>query len=126
MSIGAVRRVRRTRTFHWIVNINDPLPPDIWPGQYPFEAKTCETIRHSLNTVIPLADAFTFPCAQLRALEFKAFDGLDRKPTAILPHLPGLEAPRTTATANAATRLHIAYAGDLSRRRCRTELVPLL
>src|ERR1035441_5151358 len=28
-SIETVRRVRRNRSFRWIVNINDPLPPDI-------------------------------------------------------------------------------------------------
>jgi hypothetical protein len=125
MSLEAVSRVRRKRSFRWLVNINDPLPPDIWPGQYPFDAKSCKAIRRSLHSVMPLVDAFTFPCSQLRTLEIKAFDQMGRSPTAILPHLPGRSIPSPSATPGAA-RLHIAYAGDLSRRRCRTELVPSL
>ena len=126
MSIEAVRRVRLKRRFPWIVNINDPLPPEIWPGQYPFGAQSCKAIRRSINSAMPLVDAFTFPCAQLRALEIKEFDGMGRTPTAILPHLPSRSLPASNAVVNPAARLHIAYAGDLSRRRCRTELVPSL
>jgi hypothetical protein len=122
-SIDVVRRARRSRNFRWIVNINDPLPPDIWPDLYPFEAKTCETMRHSLNTAMPFVDAFTFPCAQLRALELQVLNGLGGIPTAILPHLPSRLPSAPNGAASTSTRLQIVYAGTMNRGRVRAEFV---
>ncbi|HEX5719776.1 MAG TPA: hypothetical protein VF179_26715, partial [Thermoanaerobaculia bacterium] len=84
-SIGAVAAVRRP--FRWIVNVNDPMPADVWPGLYAFDPCANRRTRERFAAVIPRIGALTFPSARLRDLELKAFPELARVPSEVLPHI---------------------------------------
>lgn len=119
-SILAADLVRRRRRFRWIVNVNDPLPPSIWPGQYAFTPRADRRIREGLLAALPRIDGFTFPSEQLREVEARAFPELARAPFAIVRHVAGPAVPPERSPGEGT--LHIAFAGTLRRDRCRPEL----
>lgn len=120
-SILAADVVRRERRFPWIVNVNDPLPPAIWPGQYAFEPRASRKIASALAAALPRIDGFTFPSEQLRDLEADAFPEISRLPSEIVRHVAGLSSPRAAASEKDGT-LRLGFAGTLRRNRCRGEL----
>jgi len=119
-SVGAVAAV--SRPFRWIVNVNDPMPPSVWPGLYAFDPHADRRTRERFAAAIPRIDALTFPSARLRDLELAAFPELARMPSEILPHI----ATPTAGTPPAGDRLRIAFAGTLRKDRARPELVEAL
>jgi hypothetical protein len=119
-SIVAADAVRRRRRFRWIVNLNDPLPPGIWPGQYAFDPRADRGMREGLAAALPRIDGFTFPSEQLRELQAGAFPELARAPFEIVRHVAG---PAAVSEGVPEERtLHVAFAGNLRRDRCRPEL----
>lgn len=115
-SIAAVARVRRRLPFTWIVNVNDPLPADVWPGLYQTDPRSNRLIRRRFRNVISSIDAFTFPCRQLRELETAAFPAMSRVPNLILPHITRLPSAAQPSQANA-DKLVIAFSGTLRKTR---------
>lgn len=109
--------------FPWIVNLNDPLPPDIWPGQYASDPWADRKMREGLRAMLPRIAGFTFPSEQLRELEVKAFPEMERKPFEIVRHVAG---PAQADLPGEEGTLRIAFAGTLRRDRCRRELVEAL
>jgi hypothetical protein len=121
-SIAAAARVRRRRSFPWIVNINDPLPPGLWPGLYAVDERTDRRIDAGLQRLIPLVSAFTFSAAELRALEVARYPAIANVPSLILPHAPTPTAAGTAPIAVGETRtLRIAFLGTLRGNRVRAE-----
>lgn len=123
-SILAADAVRRRRRFRWIVSLNDPLPPGVWPGQYACDPRADRGMREGLLAALPRIDGFTFPSEQLREVEARAFPEMARVPFEILRHVAApaglpesVPEPRT---------LRIAFAGTLRRDRCRAELAAAL
>jgi hypothetical protein len=122
-SIRAADAVRRKRRFLWIVNINDPLPLEIWPGQYAMDPWASRKTRLGMAAALPRIDGFTFPSEQLRDIEAGAFPEMARKPSEIVRHVAGRPGPRGAVPAAGEERtLHLAFAGTLRRDRCRGEL----
>lgn len=123
-SILAADAVRRRRRFRWIVNVNDPLPPGIWPGQYAFDPRADRRMREGLAAALPRIDGFTFPSEQLREVEARAFPEMARAPFEIVRHVA---APADLPESAPEPRtLRIAFAGTLRRDRCRSELAGAL
>jgi hypothetical protein len=122
-SILAADAVRRKRRFLWIVNINDPLPPEVWPGQYAVDPRANRKMRLGMAAALPRIDGFTFPSEQLRDVEAGAFPEMARVPSEIVRHVAGRAGPRGAAPAAGEARtLRLAFAGTLRRDRCRGEL----
>lgn len=122
-SIAAAGLVRRRRRFPWIVNINDPMPADVWPGLYASDARSDRVIRRRWSAILPEIDAITFPSARLRDLEVQAFPALASRPCAILPHIT-CQSPAgvannivSAATTPGPRKLRIAFAGTLRKSR---------
>jgi hypothetical protein len=121
-SIRAADAVRRKRRFLWVVNINDPLPPDVWPGQYAMDPWANRRMRRGIAAALPRIDGFTFPSEQLRDIEVKAFPRMAQVPFEIVRHVAGPAGlPRTVLPSEERT-LHLAFAGTLRRDRRRREL----
>ena len=121
-SIDAVADVRRERTFRWIVNVNDPLPADVWPGLYRVDEWTARQTDKAMQRALPMIDAFTFPCAQLRSLEVERFPDISRVPSRLLPHIGERVTARQKARrADRQGPLRIAFSGTLRRNRARQE-----
>jgi hypothetical protein len=122
-SIRAAGAVRRKRRFLWVVNINDPLPPEVWPGQYAMDPWGNRRMWRGMAAALPRIDGFTFPSEQLRDVEAGAFPAMARVPSEIVRHVAGRAAPQGAApAAEKARMLHLAFAGTLRRDRCRSEL----
>lgn len=109
--------------FPWIVNINDPLPPEVWPGQYAVDPWANRKMREGLRAMLPRISGLTFPSEQLRDVEVKAFPEMARVPFEIVRHVAG---PEQADLPGEDGTLHIAFAGTLRRDRCRHELVEAL
>lgn len=120
-SLVAADAVRRR--FPWIVNVNDPLPPGVWPGQYTVDPWADRKMREGLKSMLPRISGLTFPSEQLRELQVKAFPDMERVPFEILRHVAG---PAQANLSGENETLHIAFAGTLRRDRCRRELVEAL
>lgn len=120
-SLAAADAVRRR--FPWIVNVNDPLPPGIWPGQYAFDPRADRRMREELRTMLPRIGGLTFPSEQLRELEVEAFPEMERIPFEIVRHVAG---PAQADLPAEEKTLHVAFAGTLRRDRCRRELAEAL
>jgi hypothetical protein len=118
-SIRAADTVRRERRFPWLVNVNDPLPPAIWPGQYAVAPRANRKLREGMAAVLPRVDGFTFPSEQLRDLEANAFPEISRVPSEIVRHVAARAGSRGAAGEDGVLRL--AFAGTLRRNRCRSE-----
>ncbi len=116
-SIAAVARVRRERSFRWLVNINDPLPADVWPGLYASHPATDRKTRQALVRALRHVDALTFPCRALRDLEIAAFPTIETLPAAILPHIARPAEPSVATEPGDPERLRIAFAGTLNKTR---------
>jgi len=130
-SIAAVAAERRRARFPWIVNINDPLPPDVWAGLYQSDPWSIQRMHTRFRALLPLIDAFTFPCVQLRNLEIAAFPTINAVPHGILPHLanPVVEVVAAKDAKEPGsrlrdhdTRLRIAFSGTLRKNRVCDEL----
>ncbi len=120
-SIEAVASV--DRPFRWIVNVNDPMPPSVWPGLYAFDPHADRRTRERFAAVIPRIGALTFPSARLRDLELSAFPELAKIPSEVLPHI----APEAKNGAPPSSRkLRIAFSGTLRKDRARPELADAL
>jgi glycosyltransferase involved in cell wall biosynthesis len=119
-SVAAVASVRRP--FRWIVNVNDPMPADVWPGLYAADVRTERKTRERFAAAIHRIGAVTFPSARLRDLELAAFPDLARVPSEVLPHI----ARPMEGIHRAGNRLRIAFAGTLRKDRARPELVEAL
>jgi hypothetical protein len=120
-SIEAVTAV--SRPFRWIVNVNDPMPPSVWPGLYAFDPHTDRRIRERFAAAIPRIGAVTFPSARLRDLELSAFPELAKVPSEVLFHI----APEAKNGGPPPSRkLRIAFAGTLRKDRARPELAAAL
>jgi len=120
-SIGAVAAV--SRPFRWIVNVNDPMPPSVWPGLYAFDPRADLRTRERFAAVMPRIGALTFPSARLRDLELAAFPELAKIPSEVLPHI----APEAKNGSPAPSRkLRIAFGGTLRKDRARPELAEAL
>lgn len=120
-SLVAADAVRRR--FPWIVNLNDPMPPDIWPGQYASDPWADRKVREGLTAMLPRIAGLTFPCEQLRDLQVDAFPDMVGKPYGIVRHVAG---PAQAALPGEEGTLHIAFAGTLRKDRCRRELAEAL
>jgi hypothetical protein len=122
-SIQAVAHVRRTRTFPWIVNINDPIPNSLWPGLYSTSPQADQHAHAALTSAIPLVSAFTFPTARLRDLEYGRYPEMRGAPHAVLPHV----GPRPATSHHASTgpdgngRMTVTFLGVLRGNRVREE-----
>ncbi|HEX3127365.1 MAG TPA: glycosyltransferase [Thermoanaerobaculia bacterium] len=123
-SILAADAVRRRRRFRWLVNLNDPLPPEIWPGQYALDPRAGRRMRQAMAALLPRVDGFTFPSEQLRGIEVGAFPEMARTPFEIVRHVAGPAGPAEDGREERA--LHLAFAGTLRRDRCRPELAEAL
>jgi hypothetical protein len=123
-SILAADTVRRERRFPWIVSINDPLPPEVWPGQYAVLPRANRKLREGMTAALPRIDGFTFPSEQLRDLETGAFPDMARAPSEIVRHVAGRTSPRGAGgeAVEADGTLRLAFAGTLRRDRFRGEL----
>lgn len=123
VSIQAAEVVRRQRRFLWIVNINDPLPPEVWPGQYRVDPWANHKIRLGLAAALPRIDGLTFPSEDLRDVEADAFPEMAGKPHEIVRHVAGRTAQSVDSASVAEGRmLNLAFAGTLRRDRLRHEL----
>ena len=111
------------RPFRWIANLNDPMPPGIWPGQYAFDPRADRKMREGLRAMLPRIHGLTFPSEQLRELEVKAFPEMERIPFEIVRHVAG---PAQADLPPEGRTLHVAFAGTLRRDRCRRELADAL
>lgn len=121
-SIQTALRLRERRPFHWILNINDPMPPGLWHDLMPVSRRHDRSIRHGFRRALALTDAVTFPCAQLRQLELDAFPEMEHFPTPILPHvIPRSKRQGTGNQGATGDMLRIGYAGNLRRNRQRPE-----
>jgi hypothetical protein len=118
-SIAAAARVRRRRAFRWIVNINDPLPPDIATAVYQSPPWTNRCVRAGLRAAIPLVDAFTFPCERLRRLQFSEFPAMAERPSLVLPHIA--RTPMAVPRSSAGGRLALVFCGMLRKADSRPE-----
>lgn len=124
-SVAAAGVVRRERRFPWIVNINDPLPPDVWP--HSFDDWSCRRMRAAMRRTIPMISAVTFPSQQLYRMERNAFPELSRIPALLLPHITRSPASATNGNGGRADALlRIAYAGTMNGGRARPELTAAL
>lgn len=120
-SVAAVAAVKRP--FRWIVNVNDPMPPSVWPGLYAFDPHADRRTRERFAAALPRIDALTFPSARLRDLELSAFPELGKIPCEVLPHI----APEGKNGGPPPSRkLRIAFAGTLRKDRARPELAEAL
>lgn len=122
-SVAAVDAVRRRRPFRWIVNVNDPMPPSVWPGLYASDPVTDRRTRERFEAALPRIDALTFPSAALRDLEIDAIPALGKIPLEILPHIAS--AP-VFPPAPPSDRLRIVFGGTLRKDRARPELAEAL
>lgn len=120
-SLSAAHAVKAR--FPWIVNINDPLPPEVWPGQYAVDPWANRKMREGLRAMLPRIDGLTFPSEQLRDVEVEAFPEMARMPFEIVRHVAG---PAQADLPGEEGTLHIAFAGTLRRDRCRRELAEAL
>ena len=120
-SLAAAHAVRRR--FRWIANLNDPLPPEVWPGQYAVDPWAGRKMREGLRAMLPRIDGLTFPSEQLRELEVRAFPEMERIPFEIVRHVAG---PAQADLPSEGRTLHVAFAGTLRRDRCRRELAEAL
>ncbi len=120
-SLVAADAVRRR--FPWIVNINDPLPPDVWPGQYAVDPWASRKTRERLWAMLPRIGGLSFPSEQLREVEVTAFPEMARMPFEIVRHVAG---PAQADLPGEEGTLHIAFAGTLRGDRCRRELAEAL
>jgi len=124
-SIGAVLALRRRRPFHWLINLNDPMPPRLWPGQYvlpPWSERRMDAVLHRSWRLV---DAVSFPSSALRRLEVEAYPALAATPTWIQPHVAVPAAAGEAAPADP-RRLTLAFAGLLRGDRRRPELAAAL
>lgn len=118
VSISAVANIRRKLSFPWIVNINDPMPADLWPGLYQIDSWACKRQHEAFRKVIPLIDAFNFPCRQLQEIELQAFPHIRSLPTAILPHITKpIDSLHKSNESRVKNRLEIAFAGTMRKKR---------
>jgi hypothetical protein len=122
-SIQAVATVRHTRKFPWIVNINDPIPPGLWPGLYTTSARADRRIHIALSRVLPMISAFTFPASRLRDLEYERYPEMGRVPHVVLPHVAPRPAglPRAAAASPSDGAVTVAFLGVLRANRVRQE-----
>lgn len=118
-SLMAADAARLRRRFRWIANLNDPLPPEVWPGQYTVHPRANRRMREGLRAMLPRIDGFTFPSDQLREIEVAAFPEMARAPFEIVRHVAG---PPVSALPTEGRTLEVAFAGTLRRDRCRREL----
>lgn len=123
-SVAAVAAVAAARRpVRWIVNVNDPMPPGIWPGLYAFDPRADRRTRERFAASIPRIDGVTFPSARLRDLELAAFPELARVPCEVLPHI----SPEAKNGGPPPSRkLRIAFGGTLRKNRARPELAEAL
>ncbi len=128
-SIIAVAGIRKKHSFAWFVNINDPLPPDVWGGLYQTERWRNARVRATFKKILPRIDAFTFPSRRLRDLEVAAFPDLQNVPRVILPHLTN-RVPNSQRLGDPSNdkgnELQIAFAGTLRKKRLHWELAMAL
>lgn len=83
---AAHRVIERERGVRWIVNLNDPCPPGIWPGLYPVPTRTAGKLRRSFERMLPRIDALTSPSRRLLELHTTAYPALAEVPARIVPH----------------------------------------
>lgn len=114
--IAAVHDVRKTRRFPWLININDPLPADVWPGLYASHPTTERKTRRGLETVLPLVDGLSFPSRDLAELERCSVSAMGAVPSLVVPHLTR-RAPTTPTPGPSDGPLEIAFAGTLRKTR---------
>jgi hypothetical protein len=119
-SIDAVAAIRRRHSFRWLVNINDPLPPDLLPGQYTVDPHTNRCIDAGIRRAVPLVSGFTFPCERLRQLQIEKYPEMARVPNAVVPHLPPVVVDERLADATSRC-LKMAFLGTLRTNRVRPE-----
>ena len=113
-SLTAAYRVLGARgrsTARWIVNLNDPCPPGLWPGLYPLAPRTATKLQRSFERLLPRIDALTSPSRRLLELHTSAYPLLAELPARIVPHA----VPPLTATARSPDRDHLTlgFAGRL-------------
>jgi glycosyltransferase involved in cell wall biosynthesis len=120
-SIGAVAAVRRP--LRWIVNVNDPMPPGVWPNLYAFDPHADRRTRERFAAAIPRISALTFPSSRLRDLELAAFPELAKAPSEVLPHIAR---ERKNGGPPPSRKLRIAFGGTLRKDRARPELAEVL
>jgi hypothetical protein len=128
-SILAAGVVRKAQPFPWLVNINDPLPPDVWSGLYQTDHWTNLRMRTTFKKILPMIDAFTFPCRRLRDLEVAAFPEMNNMPSVILPHLTKIvpsSHKSNDLSQKKGNHLQIAFAGTLRKKRIQQELAVVL
>lgn len=123
-SLAAANAVRAR--FPWIVNVNDPLPPEVWPGQYAVDPWADRKMREGLKSMLPRIGGLTFPSEQLREVEVKAFPEMARKPFEIVRHVAGPAQEPLPPLPGGEGTLHVAFAGTLRQDRCRRELAEAL
>jgi hypothetical protein len=121
-SLVAADAMRRRRRFRWIANLNDPLPPGLWPGQYAVDPRADRGMREGLRAMLARIDGFTFPSEQLRDLEVSAFPEMARLPIEIVRHVAGPAGLPETDLPPEGRTLRLAFAGTLRGDRCRREL----
>jgi hypothetical protein len=117
-SIEAAAPLQQRRGFPWIVNINDPMPVRLWPGQYAVDARADRRTDDTLRHVLPQVAAFTFPSSGLQQIEQEAYPGMARVPCAVLPHVAPPVATEDAAVASAPdSPLRIVFLGTLRANR---------
>ena len=126
-SIDAAASVRQSQRFPWIVNINDPLPPGLWPGMYWIDRRSDRYIDSALSRAIPLVSAFTFPSAGLRQLEVEKYPQMLHVPSFVVPHVPPVvtrpRPPASHAEGSREPRLRIVFMGTLRANRLTPEFL---
>jgi len=124
-SVAAVAPLRRSKGFRWIVNINDPMPPALLPGLYQFERWTNRRINSRFKKMLPLIDAFTFPCQNLRRIQLESFPEMSRVPIPIFPHITKRIHSNQSGRAHSRDTnksLNIVFSGTMRKNRVREEL----
>lgn len=124
-SLTAAHRVLRGRVrgeARWIVNLNDPCPPGLWPGLYPVTSRTAAKQSRSFERLLPRIDALSSPSRRLLELHTTAYPALADLPARIIPHavppLPSMPAGMIPDQG----RLTLGFGGSLRHYMITAEL----
>ena len=113
-SLTAAHRLLRSRPgrpTRWIVNLNDPCPPGLWPGLYPLAQRTQTKLRRAFERLLPRIQALTSPSRRLLELHTAAYPRLADLPARIVPHaVPPLQ---PTDTRPDPDHLTLGFGGSL-------------
>lgn len=121
IGLMSAKKAKRKFRFIWSVNINDPIPSDIWRGVHRESKFTNDKIRSFFRKQANQIDLFTFPSANLRDIEYKSFLNIKKIPHIIIPHtLPG-SVERKLKKSIKNKKLEIAFSGSLRKNRMRDE-----